>query len=161
MNEKEHYIELHKQLHNQSSLHFTGKSLEKYIDTIDQLISDKDCDTILDYGCGKAKFWPSHWSGKVQGYDPAYAKFSHLPSKADIVLCVDVMEHIPESEIDNVLKDINSLADKWCFFAIDTKKAKKKFPDGSNCHVTIKPFEWWQEKLKQFCPRHTVQFERV
>lgn len=161
MNEKEHYIELHKKLHEQSSLHFTGKSLQKYIPIIDSLIRDYSCRSILDYGCGKAKFWPQHWLSIINGYDPAYEKYNISPSNADMVICTDVMEHIPMSEIDNTLKHIDSLANTWTFFAIDTKKAKKKFPDGSNCHVTIKPAEWWKDKLNKCCPRHTVQFEGV
>ena len=159
MSEREHYIKLHKQLHEQSVLHFTGKSLRKYIETIDGLIEKYQCNTILDYGCGKAQFWPTQWHGKIQGYDPAYEKFNTEPTNADIVICTDVMEHIPLSEIDNILKHIHSLANKWTFFAIDTKKAKKKFSDGSNCHVTVQPPEWWREKLKEHCPNHTVQFE--
>lgn len=159
MSERDYYIKLHKQLHEQSVLHFTGKSLRKYIDTIDSLIETHQCTTILDYGCGKAQFWPTHWQGKIQGFDPAYEKFNIEPTKADFVICTDVMEHIPLSEIDSILKHIHSLANKWTFFAIDTKKAKKKFNDGSNCHVTVQPPEWWKEKLKEHCPNHTVQFE--
>ena len=54
---------------------------------------------------------------------------------------------------------INSLSNKWTFFVIDTKKAKKKFLNGENCHVTIKPSTWWQTKLNEFCHRHTVHFQ--
>ena len=161
MSEREHYIELHRQLHQQSSLHFAGKSLRKYIETINSLIAKYQCETILDYGCGKAQFWPAEWLGKIQGYDPAYEKFALEPTEADLVICCDVMEHIPESEIENVLTHINSLANKWTFFAIDTKRAKKRFSDGSNCHVTIQSPEWWQEQLNKYCPRHTLQFEKI
>ena len=30
---------------------------------------------------------------------------------------------------------------------IDLKKAKFKLPDGRNAHVTLKPREWWHERL--------------
>ena len=159
MSEREHYIELHRQLHKQSNLHFAGKSVRNYITQIDSLIVEHKCKTILDYGCGKAQFWPDHWQGKIQGYDPAYEKFSVEPAPADLVVCCDVMEHIPESEIKNILSNINQLANNWTFFVIDTKLAKKKFLDNSNCHVTVQTPAWWQDKLDQFCPRHTVHYQ--
>jgi len=158
MLEKERYIDLHKQLHR-SSLHFTGKSLQRWIAEINELMITHDCKDILDYGCGKALFWPKQWMKKIQGYDPAVVKFSEAPSPADMVICTDVMEHIPESLLDNTLKHINSLSNKWTFFVIDTKKAKKKFLNGENCHVTIKSPTWWQNKLNEFCTRHTVHFQ--
>ena len=161
MSDRDHYIELHRQLHTQSTLHFTGKSLRKYIEQIDSLIAEHNCGTILDYGCGKAQFWPAQWQGKIQGYDPAWEKFNKEPVPADLVICCDVMEHIPKSEIENTLTHINSLANRWTFFAIDTKQAKKRFLDGSNCHVTVHTPEWWREQLQKYCPRHTVQFEAV
>lgn len=159
MSEREHYIELHRQLHQQSNLHFAGKSVRNYIKQIDSLMIEHGCETILDYGCGKAQFWPEHWKGNIQGYDPAYEKFSNEPMPADFVICCDVMEHIPESEVKNVLSDVDRLAKKWSFFVIDTKRAKKKFLDDSNCHVTIRPPEWWQGKLDEYCPRHTVYYQ--
>ena len=79
MSDRDHYIELHRQLHTQSTLHFTGKSLRKYIEQIDSLIAEHNCGTILDYGCGKAQFWPAQWQGKIQGYDPAWEKFNKEP----------------------------------------------------------------------------------
>lgn len=158
MLEKERYIDLHKELHK-SSRKFTGKSLRAWIKEIDQLMVTHSCENILDYGCGKAHFWPAYWLEKIQGYDPAVEKFSKDPSPADMVICTDVMEHIPELFVDEILKHINSLSNKWIFFVIDTKKAKKKFKNGENCHVTIKPPTWWQNKLNEFCPRHTVHFQ--
>ena len=158
MLEKERYIDLHKQLHK-SSLHFTGKSLQHWIAEIDELMITHNCKDMLDYGCGKALFWPEQWMKKIQGYDPAVIKFSEEPGPADMVICTDVMEHIPESQVDNTLKHINSLSNKWTFFVIDTKKAKKKFLNGENCHLTIKSPFWWQNKLNEFCTRHTVHFQ--
>jgi len=158
MLENKRYINLHKELHK-SSLHFTGKSLTVWIKEIDQLMVTHDCKNILDFGCGKALFWPEHWKNKIQGYDPAVAKFNEEPRSADMVICTDVMEHIPESSVDDALRHISSLSEKWSFFVIDTKKAKKKFLNGENCHVTIKPRDWWQNKLDKFCPRHTVHFQ--
>lgn len=158
MSLKQHYIDLHADMHHRSSLHFTGKSLRKHISEIDELIKEKDCRSILDYGCGKAQFWPEHWKPIIQGYDPAYSKFNIKPKPADMVICTDVMEHIPEDAVEEVLKEIDNLTIKWVFFSIDTNKAKKKFKDGTNVHVTIKPAEWWKEQLNKYCPRHTVDF---
>ena len=119
MLEKERYIDLHRELH-ESPRRFTGLSLREWIEEIDQLMITHDCKNILDYGCGKARFWPAHWLEKIQGYDPAVENFSEEPRPADMVVCTDVMEHIPESSVDDILKHINSLSNKWIFFVIDS-----------------------------------------
>ncbi|HKZ43150.1 MAG TPA: hypothetical protein VJ044_19485, partial [Candidatus Hodarchaeales archaeon] len=59
----------------------------------------------------------------------------------------DVLEHVPEEEIDEVLKEIFEYAQKFVFLSISTKLADKKFPDGENVHVCVKPPDWWLEKL--------------
>ena len=141
----------YQQLHS-SKRFFTGTSLKPHLQTIADLIKKTDSKHVLDYGCGKARLHrkgkTSFWGVEVDLYDPAYEPYSQKPHRwYDGVICTDVLEHIPEEEIDGVLKDIFSHAQKFVFLSISTKLAEKTFPDGRNVHVCVKPPLWWLEKM--------------
>jgi SAM-dependent methyltransferase len=74
----------------------------------------------------------------------------------DFLVCTDVMEHIPEDKVDAVLDNAAALvADGGSAYMrialwgsstdAQRKKAQEKY--GGELHVTVKPHEWWQEKL--------------
>jgi len=147
--DREYYIDQHRQLHDEGK--FEGWTIARHKDQISDLIDEYDPRTILDYGCGKAKFYQDHWGLlDVTLYDPGYDPYSQKPTGTfDAVLCVDVMEHIPECETDNVLAELRDYADKFVFLSICTREARKTLPDGSNAHVNIKPVRWWMKKLNE------------
>ena len=60
MDSLEYHIEQHRQMHRLNK-RFRGHSLVQHIPAIDQLMQEKQCVTLLDYGCGKAAYWPQHW----------------------------------------------------------------------------------------------------
>lgn len=128
---------------------FNGGSLAPHIQEIKQLIKEYDCKTILDYGCGKASLHKKHKLGhEVVLYDPYYESYSNIPIGGfDMVISTDVLEHIPENEIGKILADLISYTDKVLFLSISTKPAIKKFSNGENVHLTIKPKEWWEQML--------------
>ena len=135
---------------------FRGHSLIEHIPEIDRLREHHQCDSMLDYGCGKAAYWPTHW--RVTGYDPAYEPFSTPPhGHYDMVICIDVMEHIPESATAGTLKEIFDHADKWVFLVICTSISDKKMPDGRSVHVNVKPESWWNEQLAKY-ENYTVRY---
>ena len=76
--------------------------------------------------------------------------------KCDFSVCTDVLEHIPEQHVDQVLDLIaDRLQDTGiAYFRIalwgsetedQRRKAKEKY--GGELHVTVKPSQWWLEKL--------------
>ena len=89
-------------------------------------------------------------------YDPGYRKFQTYPNKIlDGVICVDVVEHIPEADVEKFIEEIFSLATKFVFIAIACYPAKKYLPDGRNVHLSIKKPEEWQRiisKVKKIHP---------
>lgn len=112
-----------------------------------------EINSFLDYGCGKSnlsEIFKYYKKIKTFKYDPAIEEFSQLDKsiKVDLIANCDVMEHIPEKEIDNVLKDISNISDN-VFFNIYLKKAKTFLPNGENAHCTIKPIYWWKDKIKK------------
>ena len=91
-----------------------------------------DDDNIDWYDPG-LKFWDPHSRLKNKKYDG--------------VICIDVMEHIPLQEIDNVLFNMLTRSNKFVFLAIACMPAKKRFPDGTNVHVTVKNPHWWRKRI--------------
>ena len=110
---------------------FNGMSTIPYAPIIKKIIDKNEINSLLDYGCGKAEFYnnkyniddieyPSFknfWNIDIDLYDPSYSKFSKLDqNKAyDMVICIDVLEHIPIEDIDYVLEQICNLS-KNIFF---------------------------------------------
>ncbi len=127
---------------------FSGASLEPHIKEIKALIKEYDCKTILDYGCGQAS---CHKSGKIKDailYDPYVDKYSVKPEGTfDLVICTDVMEHVPEEGVGKVLTELMNYTNKVLYLAIATYPANKKFSNGENVHLTIKSKEWWENML--------------
>jgi hypothetical protein len=129
----------------------------EYVFDIGHLIKHSNITTAIDYGCGKARAWKQYdlkllWKlHEVHLYDPGVAKYAIKPiAPRDLVICTDVMEHVPEHLVDEVLVDICSLANKAVFFNISTRPASKTLVDGSNAHATVKPIQWWQSKIDKF-----------
>lgn len=116
--------------------------------------------SVLDYGCGRGtlkpaleKAIPYVW---VDEYDPGVRGKDAVPDgRYDYVVCTDVLEHIEEDKIDDVLRHIESLAGRGVFLLIVFTPAKSSLPDGRNTHILIRELQWWERKLKE----HFVGFE--
>ena len=151
-------INQYKILHEKGK--FQGYSLLPHIRPIYKLIKKHTAQSLLDYGCGKGEQYNikgaherifSNWGIMPTLYDPGYTPFSKKPERIfDGVICTDVMEHIPEEDVDKVFDDIISYANKFVYLCISTGLAKKYLPDGRNCHVTIKNENWWRKKLSKY-----------
>lgn len=117
-----------------------GKSAGFYIGYLQDFISSSN---ILDYGSGKCAL-KEHYPD-IKCYDPAFD--DELPECADIVLCIDVLEHVEPKYLDDVINHVASLSKQKAFFAISTREAKKILPDGRNAHLIIQDSDWWHKKL--------------
>lgn len=148
-------IEEYRKLHAQGK--FLGLSVLKFADEIGELIKKYDVKTVLDYGSGQGhQYMPPHslqkkWDVDVTMYDPAVEGLDHLPlEKFGMVICSDVLEHVPEDEIPSLLNKIFSRAQRIVFLTVCCRPAKKTFPDGTNVHVTVKPMDWWREEIEKY-----------
>ncbi len=152
-----------------SGLQFS-KKFPKYIR--ERALQKKSALTVLDYGCGKghAPWLPTKelptgvWGmlrDKVRAfylYDPAVPCFAEPPPDGwlfDVVGCADVMEHVPEENVDEVLEHIKKYCkeDGYLLFSISGSKAYKAFYDKENLHCTIQSSDWWAAKIKTICNR--------
>ena len=143
--------------------------------------------TILDYGCGQAfqTFNPSYptwqntvlrsgdtihtyFKGMIQSYycyDPAVPRYSRKPdigTTFDMVVMADVLEHIPEEHVVDVLKEVFLYCkeDGVAIFTISGNLAYSHFEDGENAHITRRSMEWWLEVIKSACNgiSHVVRY---
>lgn len=112
--------------------------------------------SLIDFGCGQSNlaFLIAAKAGipETHRYDPAIPEIAALPDKqVELAVNVDVMEHIPDEEIDAVLASIAASA-KDALFVIDTGPAKLLLSDGRNAHVSQHGSDWWLARLKPHFP---------
>jgi predicted double-glycine peptidase len=155
--------------HENNTFNWIGESLGEYKHEVYNIIKEKNIKTILDYGCGKATFHKILFNSKktpkspqninITGYDPCVPSFQKRPEgKYDLVLCIDVMEHVQENKVDEVLKDIFSFSNN-VFLTITCYPATQILLNGKNAHYTVKDPEWWKEKLKPYDGLHKTIFQ--
>jgi 2-polyprenyl-3-methyl-5-hydroxy-6-metoxy-1,4-benzoquinol methylase len=144
----ENYLSTLKKLHETDEN--WGSSANKWLHRVLQFAKEYNCNSILDYGCGKAVLEEVLSKDFLyQAYDPA-VKNRKAKSPQDMVICIDVLEHIEADFLDNVLADIKSHAKKSVLFVVSTRAAATILPDGRNAHLIIETSTWWREKLSQF-----------
>ena len=157
------------QMHQLGEGMFDGKSLTKFIYIIDGFLNTNECKTLLDYGAGKGTLYTEdfkkltdeidepvqdYWKlTKMDRFEPALPEYSKLPDDHyDAVICTDVLEHIPTSDLGWVADEILERADKMVFLNIACYPALKTFKDGTNVHISIfSPKEWidfFMDKIK-------------
>jgi hypothetical protein len=117
--------------------------------------------SLIDYGCGQSDLVDilSRKCGveATARFDPAIPMYAHRPERFfDVLINVDVLEHIPETEIDATVSEMASMA-KDAIMIIDTGPAKKFLADGRNAHVSQHPAGWWLERLA----RHMASIREI
>ena len=152
----DYLIDQYKQLHEQNSRFGTRVSSAEYIRDLSIRI---DCESVLDYGCGKGRLVEKLRSRGIttEGYDPAVPPWDTPPkTAADLVICTDVLEHIPEDELPVTLTAILEVARKAVLLGIVVIQGDRLLPDGQAAHITVKPLEWWGKKIKTLTPTWKV-----
>ena len=115
--------------------------------------------TVIDYGAGTSALWAlieDCGVGHVWRYDPGIPKLSRRPKPAELLVSIDMLEHVPIDELDGVISDMASLS-KRAVIIIDGHLAKTILPNGDNAHATVRPAVWWHERLR----RHYPYVERI
>jgi hypothetical protein len=141
------YRELNTRLHKENLAYGVGAG--KYAPTVIKLVKACEAESILDYGCGKgylAKALPF----PIWEYDPAVPGKDSEPRPADLVCCLDVLEHVEPDKLLYVLDDLRRVTRKVGYFVIHTGPSSKNLADGRNAHLIQKDAQWWKAKLKKF-----------
>jgi hypothetical protein len=148
----ERYRDQQKQMHETTVY---GIASAQYAPMVAKVIDQYAVDDLLDYGAGsrltliktiaeqrlvKRKF-------NYHAYEPAIEMYAKTPEPAEMVACIDVLEHIEPNCLDAVLDDLKRVTSKIGLFTIATVLAGKTLPDGRNAHLIVEPAEWWLPKL--------------
>ena len=118
-------------------------------------------ESVLDVGCGEGHLVEmlkargirakgvdySFYAGKRIPDDFVMTDAKYLPFKDnrfDVVISSDFFEHIYEKDIDEVYKEMQRVSSKYVLAMISFKKHTRREID---THVTVKPAEWWRDRL--------------
>jgi hypothetical protein len=152
----EKYLSEQKRLHELYNNY--GTASISHAPNIIEILKNNNLKSICDYGAGKMNLKKAmHENGyknfEYFPYDPVFPEYGK-PSMSELVCCIDVMEHIEEEFIENVLNEIRDITINLAYFSIATTPAKKILSDGRNAHITLKPERWWLIKL---CSRFDIK----
>jgi len=66
------------------------------------------------------------------------------------VVCSDVLEHVPESEVNEFVQRLFSYEKRAVWASVCCRPAKKFFPGTDvNLHVTVQPYQWWHDTFSE------------
>jgi len=144
----DNYLKLQKKLHKNPNY---GVASIGFASSVKKIIEEAKLSSISDYGAGKKNLQKTLNNLGLNNcqyypYDPAFPEYGP-PKEADLVCCIDVLEHIEEIFLDNVLNDLKKITKKLGFFTIHTGPAVKILEDGRNAHLIQKPPSWWLPKM--------------
>jgi len=145
------YRELNRKLHADNLAYGVGggRHAPTVIKLMDSLKKDVQFPSCLDYGAGKM-YLQKALDFPIWNYDPAIPEISASPKPADLVCCLDVLEHIERERLDFVLDDLRRCVKRIGFFVIHTGPASKTLADGRNAHLVQEPAPWWKGQLERF-----------
>lgn len=151
------YRQQQEQLHENPNY---GVASVQYAPLVSEICNTLGVQHLLDYGAGKMRLFQhlkADHKMNLQAYDPGVPKLSAPPVPAEMVACIDVLEHIEPDFLDNVLDDLARLTEAVAFLTVHTGPAAKVLADGRNAHLTQQPLEWWLPKIWERFDIHTVQ----
>ena len=142
------YRNAQKQLHENPNY---GVASLQYAPIVKEVIQQIGATSISDYGTGKCRL---RMKLKELGlrkfryfpFDPAFPEYGE-PKEAELVCCIDVLEHVEPFYLDAVLIDLRKITTGHGFFTIHTGPAVKTLADGRNAHLIQNPASWWLPKL--------------
>lgn len=146
---------------------FRGFSLLQHAQEIGEVVQRHRAVNLLDYGSGAGDAYRTphkvheRWGlrrERIHLYDPS---FKHIDTPIPVgakfsgVICSDVLEHVPEADVDVLVDTLFSHAIDFVWASVCCRPAKKFFADGTNMHVTIHPLQWWHDTFAERCEGQT------
>jgi len=122
----------------------------RWQDKVERLYHQTNSKSVIDYGCGIMASLSEFSDLPIINYDPGVPAYSQLPPPADLVVCLDVLEHVEPDCMEHVLNHVILLAQKALFVTISTQESTKLLPNGAPWHCFVRDKHWWREKLHSF-----------
>ena len=145
------YLAQQQELHRNPTY---GLASLSFAPIVKELMARYGVRSLSDYGAGKRNLLRGLSELGVTGFDyfpsdPAFPEYGQ-PKPADLVCCIDVLEHIEPNFLDAVLDDLRAITIKRGFFSVNCNPAMKFLPDGRNAHLIQKPAWWWLPRLREY-----------
>lgn len=142
------YLRLQQELHKNPDY---GVASLAFSPLVADLVKQTQSRSISDYGAGKKRLLEGLAQHGVVPqayfpYDPAFPEYGP-PQPADLVCCIDVLEHIEPDKLESVLAQLASITERLGFLSIHMGPAGKILPDGRNAHLIQQPTSWWLPRL--------------
>tara|TARA_Y100001970_G_scaffold283604_1_gene399212 strand:- start:33357 stop:34019 length:663 start_codon:yes stop_codon:yes gene_type:complete len=136
---------------------YNGKATMVFAKIIKKIIEANKINNVLDYGSGKGDryFKKSYfgneeypplnefWNIEPTLYDPGVPHPKPQKKDFDMVISIDVLEHIPLDDLGWVINEIFDFANKIVFINVACYPAERTFEDGTNVHVSLYHPMWW------------------
>ena len=135
-----------------------GTTARKWGHHVQGWINGNGFKSVVDYGCGKGNLAQALSGVEMQEYDPGIPGKEALPGPADLVVALDVLEHIEPEHLDDVLAHMGTLAQRGLYFNVALYPAGTWLPDGRNAHLIVEPIQWWKERLSAAFPGWELEF---
>ncbi len=147
----EEYRKMQQTLHQNPNY---GVASVHYAPLVAQVIETTGAQELLDYGAGKGRLGMTLKQQlkrplAIRHYDPAIPDWSAPAQPCGLVACIDVLEHIEPTLLDNVLDDLRRVTLGVGVFTVHTGAAVKVLPDGRNAHLIQEGPSWWLPKFLQ------------
>jgi hypothetical protein len=144
------YLRQQQELHRNPDY---GTASRAYAPIVQQLMRKAGVRSISDYGAGKCGLRAKlnelgERNFEYFPYDPAFPEYGE-PRPADLVCCIDVLEHIEPDRLDAVLDELQAILRKYGILTIHTGAAMKVLDDGRNAHLIQRPASWWLPRLSR------------
>jgi SAM-dependent methyltransferase len=156
---------------------FDGGGIRLIYDELEYELEKRGAATVLDFGCGSSVHWhlpvpipgqkvnipaTQYLGAKLRGffrYDPAHPLYNEKPTGTfDIVMCTEVLEHIPMEEMGELLTEIASYMkdDGFAIFTMPKGLSSNTFQDGKNLHCTLMSTKEWNDLIEQYISNFVV-----
>ena len=155
----EEYLSTQIELHKKTNY---GTASISHAPNIKEILEQTGFKSLSDYGAGKKNLQKAlleigYQEFEYFPYDPVFPEYGK-PKSAQLVCCIDVMEHVEEVYLEDILDELKSLTLNLCYFSIATIPAKKILKNGKNAHLIQRPARWWLPKL---CERFDIQYLKL
>lgn len=156
------YLEEQKILHKNPNY---GVASLSFAPIVADFIRQTGVQSVSDYGAGKKNLLIGLQRSGINPveyypFDPAFEEYGE-PMPADLVCCIDVLEHIEPEKLDSVLLELSKITLNFGFFSIHMGAAEKVLSDGRNAHLIQKPSSWWLPRLTNYFEVLHLQSHRM
>ena len=147
----EEYRRMQRELHRNPNY---GVASVEYAPIVAKVMEATGRNELLDYGAGKGRLGQTLEDMyenplTIHHYDPAIPGWADPPAPCKLVACIDVLEHIEPTLLDNVLDDLQRVTEGVGVFTVHTGAAVKVLTDGRNAHLIQQPPSWWLPKFME------------